>query len=186
MNINIFINALKMGKIIAYPTESVFGLGCDPDNKEAVYTLLSIKKRDINKGLILVASKYQQLLNYINEKKITKNQKKKILATWPGMITWIIPTSSNTPNWLIGNFTSIAVRVSKHPLIQNLCNGFGKPIVSTSANISGMSPCSTSKEVLKHFKKVKKDILILNGKTGNYNKPSEIRDGITNFVIRKG
>ncbi|QJC35727.1 Sua5/YciO/YrdC/YwlC family protein [Enterobacteriaceae endosymbiont of Donacia sparganii] len=186
MDIKIFINALKIGKIIAYPTESVFGLGCDPDNKKAVYKLLIIKKRSIKKGLILVASKYTQLLKYINEKKIIKSQKKKILSTWPGQITWIMPISKKTPFWLTGNFNSIAVRITNHYLISKLCNYFGKPIVSTSANISGMQPCLTSKEVLNQFYKVKKHILILNGKTGNHVKPSEIRDSFTNLVIRKG
>ncbi|QJC32910.1 Sua5/YciO/YrdC/YwlC family protein [Enterobacteriaceae endosymbiont of Donacia semicuprea] len=185
MNINIFINALKIGKIIAYPTESVFGLGCDPDNKKAVYNLLTIKKRSIKKGLILVASKYSQLLKYINEKKIIKNQKKKILSTWPGMITWIMPISNNTPYWLIGDFNTIAVRVTNHYIMKKLCDYFGKPIISTSANISGMKPCKTFKEVIKYFSK-KNNILIINGKTGGYLKPSEIRDSFTNLVIRKG
>ncbi|QJC34539.1 hypothetical protein GJT95_01225 [Enterobacteriaceae endosymbiont of Donacia crassipes] len=186
MDIKIFINALKMGKIIAYPTESVFGLGCDPDNKKAVYKLLIIKKRSIKKGLILIASKYSQLLKYINETKIIKYRKKEILSSWPGMITWIMPVSINTPYWLTGNFNSIAVRVTNHYLIQKICNYFGKPIISTSANISGMKPCLTSKEVENHFYDVKKHIVILHGKTGGCLKPSEIRDSFTNLVIRKG
>ncbi|QJC37768.1 hypothetical protein GJU03_01220 [Enterobacteriaceae endosymbiont of Donacia bicoloricornis] len=186
MDIKIFINALKMGKIIAYPTESVFSLGCDPDNKKAVYKLLKIKKRSIKKGLILIASNYNQLLKYINEKKILKSQKKKILSTWPGIITWVMPIKINTPYWLIGNFNSIAVRVTNHYLTSKLCNYFGKPIISTSANISGKKPCLTHQDVLHHFYDVKEHILILNGKTGGYLKPSEIRDSFTNLVIRKG
>ncbi|QJC28661.1 hypothetical protein GJT81_01345 [Enterobacteriaceae endosymbiont of Plateumaris consimilis] len=182
MNFNIFIDALKLGKIIAYPTESVFGLGCDPDNKNAVYKLLSIKKRNINKGFILIASDYKQLLSYIDETKLSLKQINMVLSCQK-FITWTIPISLNTPYWLTGNFNSIAIRITDYYPINKLCRFYGKPIVSTSANITGHKPCLYSHEINSHFKK---KILILHGSIGGYKKPSEIRDITTNKIIRKG
>ncbi|QJC28210.1 Sua5/YciO/YrdC/YwlC family protein [Enterobacteriaceae endosymbiont of Plateumaris braccata] len=182
MNFNIFIDALKLGKIIAYPTESSFGLGCDPDNKNAVYKLLSIKKRNINKGFILIASSYKQILSYIDETKLSLKQINMILSCQK-FITWTIPISLNTPYWLTGNFNSIAIRITNYYPINQLCHFYGKPIISTSANITGCKPCLYSHEINSHFKK---KILILNGFVGRYKKPSEIRDSITNTIIRKG
>ncbi|QJC30441.1 Sua5/YciO/YrdC/YwlC family protein [Enterobacteriaceae endosymbiont of Neohaemonia nigricornis] len=182
MNINCFIRVLQLGEIIAYPTESVFGLGCDPDNKKAVYKLLSIKQRSVNKGLILVTGNYQQLLKYINIDILSIKQKQYILSTWPGMLTWTIPTSLYTPKWLTGQFQTIAVRVTNFYLIKQICNAFGKPIISTSANISGHKPCLTAKEVFDVFKT---KIFIIKGNVGGYN-PSEIKHSLTNQIIRKG
>ncbi len=131
------INDLHQGEVIAYPTEAVFGLGCDPDNEQAVMNLLGIKQRPISKGLILIAADYQQLLPYIDDNQLTTAQKANIQATWPGPTTWVMPASKNTPHWLTGDFSSIAVRVSAHPVVKQLCQAFGKPLVSTSANLSG-------------------------------------------------
>ncbi|QJC29989.1 hypothetical protein GJT84_01355 [Enterobacteriaceae endosymbiont of Plateumaris sericea] len=183
MNLNIFINALKSGKIIAYPTESSFGLGCDPDNKNAVYKLLSIKKRNVNKGFILLASNYKQILSYIDETKLSLKQINMILSTCSKFITWTIPVSLKTPYWLTGNFNSIAIRITNYYPINKLCYFYGKPIISTSANITGYKPCLYPHEINYYFKK---KILILNGTTGGYKKPSEIRDSLTNKIIRKG
>ncbi|QJC29102.1 Sua5/YciO/YrdC/YwlC family protein [Enterobacteriaceae endosymbiont of Plateumaris rustica] len=182
MNFDIFINELKLGKIIAYPTESVFGLGCDPDNKNAVYKLLSMKQRDINKGLILIAANYKQILSYIDEKKLSLNNINMILSCQKFM-TWTIPISLNTPYWLIGNFNSIAIRITNYYPINKLCRLYGKPIVSTSANITGYKPCLYSHEINYYFKE---KILILKDYIAGYKKPSEIRDSITNKIIRKG
>lgn len=76
-SINFCLKHLKKNSVIAYPTESIFGFGCDPDNLIAIYKLLKIKKRSIKKGLILIASDYEQFIPYIEDKKISFVQKKK-------------------------------------------------------------------------------------------------------------
>ncbi|RLA24971.1 MAG: tRNA threonylcarbamoyladenosine biosynthesis protein RimN, partial [Gammaproteobacteria bacterium] len=124
--------ALQQGKLIAYPTEAVYGLGCDPLNEAAVMSLLSIKQRPAHKGLILVASDFSQLQPFINP---SQEMLQRIIPTWPGPITWVIPVQSWVPTYLKGTHHSIAVRVSAHPLVRQLCASYGGAIVSTSANI---------------------------------------------------
>lgn len=177
------ICALNKGKIIAYPTESVFALGCDPDNEQAIYNLLLTKKRSWKKGLILIAGNYRQIIPYINEKKITKKQKNKIIKKKKKPITWVIPVKKNTSKLITGTFKSIAVRITQFKLTKILCLLYNKPIISTSANISGFPPCKLTHEVISRFKK---KIFVLNSFVGKEKKTSEIKDIITNYLYRKG
>lgn len=174
---------LKQGHVIAYPTEAVFGLGCDPNNEKAVLHILSLKNRPVEKGLILIANSFEQLRSYINEDQITPEQKKYMLSTWPAPITWVVPKNINTPYFLTGMFDSIAIRITDHPLVCELCQLFGKPLVSTSANIAGHPPCLTASEVETQFGK---DFPVLLGETSKRTKPSEIRDIRTKKIIRQG
>ncbi|WP_367680260.1 L-threonylcarbamoyladenylate synthase type 1 TsaC [Candidatus Fukatsuia anoeciicola] len=180
-NIAKIILTLQHQEVIAYPTEAVFGLGCNPDNEKAVNTLLTLKQRSQEKGLILVAANYNQLRPYLDDSKLNRIQKQNIFTSWPGAITWIIPASTKTPYWLTGRFNSLAVRVINHPLIQQLCTYYGKPIVSTSANLNGCQPCRNESEVKMQFGAA---LSILSGKIGGHKKPSEIRDSLTGKQIR--
>nr|WP_301338044.1 L-threonylcarbamoyladenylate synthase [Vibrio europaeus] len=178
------MNALMDGEVIAYPTEGVFGVGCDPDNSEAVRKLLDLKQRPADKGLILIAASYQQLIPYIDEFQLTQEQLVRVKQSWPGPITWIMPSSQRVSQWVSGQHQSIAVRVTDHPLVQKMCNAFGKPLTSTSANLSGQPPCMTSEEVYLQFGY--DQIVVLEGQTGGREKPSEIRDAKSLQVLRQG
>ncbi|GAA5648207.1 L-threonylcarbamoyladenylate synthase [Vibrio proteolyticus] len=178
------LNALRQGEVIAYPTEGVFGVGCDPDNPEAIAKLLKLKQRPVEKGLILIAASYDQLLPYIDESQLTAEQLDKVHATWPGPVTWIMPCSDKVSNWVSGQFDSIAVRVTDHPLVQKMCDAFGKPLTSTSANLSGQPPCMTTEEVEQQLGE--QLVAILHGETGGRDKPSEIRDAKTSQILRQG
>ena len=128
------IDYLRKGKIIGYPTEGVYGLGCDPWNEDSVSRINRIKKRGAGKVYLLVASNINQLTELVD----TDNIAKEVLESWPGHTTWLIPAKKNTPKWLVDKDSGlIAIRVSKHPTIVELCNHFKNPIISTSANISG-------------------------------------------------
>ncbi|MFP3019751.1 MAG: Sua5/YciO/YrdC/YwlC family protein [Arsenophonus sp.] len=182
----LFLNiilALNEGKIIAYPTESVFGLGCDPDNKKAVCQLLLLKKRSWKKGFILIAGDYEQLRSYIDVSKLNTLQKIMIISTNSEPITWIVPAKKNIPKWLTGTFNSLAVRITKFELIKSLCFSYGKPIISTSANLSGLEPCKTKEEVITHFNN---QVCVLDGSVGGCKNLSEIREIITGNLYRKG
>ncbi|MDC5803309.1 L-threonylcarbamoyladenylate synthase [Vibrio europaeus] len=183
-NFNQALNALMDGEVIAYPTEGVFGVGCDPDNSEAVRKLLDLKQRPADKGLILIAASYQQLIPYIDEFQLTQEQLVRVKQSWPGPITWIMPSSQRVSQWVSGQHQSIAVRVTDHPLVQKMCNAFGKPLTSTSANLSGQPPCMTSEEVYLQFGY--DQIVVLEGQTGGREKPSEIRDAKSLQVLRQG
>ena len=174
------IQVLKNGGIIAYPTEAVFGLGCDPDNLDAVSRLLLIKKRPANKGLILIASDWEQLIPYLQP--LMPEQIAALMATWPGPVTWLIPARESISPLLKGDHTTLAVRITAHPIACALCQQFGKPIVSTSANYSDALPCRAANEVARIFKT---DIdYIVQGKTGGLARPTEIRDLLSGTVWR--
>lgn len=177
------IEALKQQQVIAYPTEAVFGLGCDPDSEAAVNKLLELKLRPWEKGLILIADNYEQLKSYVDDSQLNEQQRQAMFATWPGPVTWVIPAKKTTPKWLTGQFDTLAVRVTNHELVKALCREYGKPIVSTSANLSGLEPCRTTEEVIVQFKDT---IPVLDGVVGGRLNPSEIRDAMTGQLYRKG
>jgi len=171
---------LRQGKVIACPTESVFGLSCDPSNQMAVNTLLQLKQRSVDKGLIIVASKLQQLQPYIA--KLTKQQINKLQQTRTKPITWIVPAHPDTPNWLTGKHTGIAIRITNHPVLSQLCEAIDNALVSTSANRSGESPAKTTLEVEAQFST--EISLIIDSDTVLKNNPSEIRDLISDTILR--
>ncbi|MBT8419846.1 MAG: Sua5/YciO/YrdC/YwlC family protein [Gammaproteobacteria bacterium] len=173
---------LKAGGVIAYPTEAVFGLGCDPRNDEAVLRLLALKKRSVSQGLILVASRFSQLAPFIET--LDPVRMREIHATWPGPVTWIFPARPATPPWLTGHHDSLAVRVSANPGVVALCESFGSALVSTSANISGLPAARNILDVRRQFGQ--KLDYILPGQVGGRQRPSEIRNGLTGCVLRPG
>jgi L-threonylcarbamoyladenylate synthase len=172
----------QAGKIFAYPTEAVYGLGCDPDNEQAVMGLLSFKNRQVDKGLILVAQNYSQLLPYVDDKLIPMDKRTEIFSSWPGAVTWLLPASMQAPAWITGGSSLIAVRVSNHPKIQQLCVLFDKPLVSTSANISGCEPALNVEQVKQQFAD---KVILVDGELGGASKPSAIRHGLSGQTIRE-
>lgn len=133
---------IDSGGVIAYPTESVYGLGCNPNDYHAVKRLLNIKQRPLHKGLILVAASVAQLEDWIEKpsSEIWSHVKK----SWPGPHNWVLPANSLTPMWITGGRLDIVVRVSDHYIIKEICVALGHPIVSTSANLSGRTPQTTA------------------------------------------
>lgn len=172
--------AIHRGGIIAYPTEAVFGLGCDPLNPDAVTRLLKIKHRPMHKGLILIASRLEQLHAFIAP--LDDVSLSQLQESWPGPTTWLLPARADTPCWLRGEHQTIAVRVTAHPLAAALCETTGHALVSTSANPSGLPPARQALRVRKYFS----DQLgtILAGDLGNESGPTLIRDLTTKKLIR--
>ena len=178
------IKALQAGKVIAYPTEAVYGVGCDPDNPQAIALLLQIKQREKSKGLILIAADFSQLRPYIDGSAITPEQQQAMLASWPGPVTWVVPAKVGLTDWLTGQFSTIAIRVSDHPLVQQLCRAYGKPLTSTSANLSGQPACRQATEVVAQLGT--QLAAIIDAPTGGRANPSEIRDIRTGHIFRAG
>ena len=172
---------LIQGHVIAYPTEAVWGLGCDPYNHGAVKRIFAIKQRSPEKGLILVAASMEQLKPLLDP--LSESQLKQLRSTWPGPITWLIPDSKKLiPGWIKGSHDSVAVRVSAHPLIRALCTQFENPLVSTSANLSGEPTLREPQELQQKF--AGKVDFIVKGELGTGIAPSEIRDLCTGQLIR--
>ena len=165
------------GAVFAYPTEAVYGLGCDPENKDAVMRLLEIKQRPISKGLILIAADFSQVEAYL--KPLNENQ---LTFIKPSETTYIYPAKDSVPKWLTGDFNSIAVRITKHPLVRELCTELDSALVSTSANLTGEEPAKTANEVAVALDGLIE--VILDGETGDLDKPTQIRDSISGQIIR--
>ena len=172
------------GGVIAYPTEAVYGLGCDPDNDEAIQKLLAVKQRPWQKGLILVASDFQQLLAYVDDSQLTIEQLEFAFSKWPGPFTFVMPIKSHVSRFLCGEFDSIAVRVSAHEGVRAMCEALGKPLVSTSANLAGEDPALSGEQILKDFD-AKIDALVL-GSLGQPRQPSTIIDARSGKIFRNG
>ncbi len=179
-NIGDTLGELKNGGVIAYPTEAVFGLGCDPFNENAVHQLLSLKHRSVEKGLILIAHDWLQIADLCAPVVETAFQRAR--STWPGPVTWVFPASDKAPAWICGNHSSIALRITQHPLANALCAAFGGPLVSTSANIEGESPAKDIATVERYFGS---DLsLILDGPLGDLLNPTPIKDVLTGEIFR--
>ncbi len=174
-------SVLRAGGVTAYPTEAVWGLGCDPFNPAAVERLIALKGRAAAKGLILVAADFAQLAELLAP--LTEEQYRRVFASWPGPVTWLLPPAPAAPVWLRGSHPTLAVRVSAHPTVQALCRAFGGPLVSTSANPSGLRPARDPFTVRRYFG-ARIDRVVPGG-LGGRERPSEIRD-LTGRVIRSG
>ncbi len=172
---------LRRGGVIAYPTEAVWGLGCDPFNRDAALRILGLKRRGIDKGLLLVAAGMEQiddLLAPLGEKPLAA-----LRQSWPGHVTWLIPDPAGRyPAWIRGQHPTVAVRVSDHPVVSSICRAFGKPIVSTSANFAGEPEIRSAEDLRRQFGG--EVDYVAKGGLGGRAAPSEIRDLLTNERIR--
>lgn len=171
---------LRRGAVVACPTEAVWGFSCDPLNQRAVTTLLTLKERPVEKGLILVAADLDQLAYYIEPSSRTALRRAR--DTWPGPATWVFPASPFAPPWITGHFDSVAVRVTAHPVMAALCLRFGGALVSTSANRSGQPPCRKVSEIRLRFGP---ELRVVPGATGGRESPTPIREAATGHLLRR-
>ncbi|MDE2311007.1 MAG: Sua5/YciO/YrdC/YwlC family protein [Betaproteobacteria bacterium] len=171
---------LKRGGLIAYPTESCYGLGCDPRNRNAVLRLLKLKQRPQYKGLILIAGKYAQLAPYL--KLLSCSEQKKLQRDGAQAITWLMPAKPSVPRWLRGAHDTLAVRLTAHREAAALCNALNMALVSTSANRSGAKPARTYAQCQRLFGK---QVWVLPGRVGKRRKPSTIRAWMSGKIIRE-
>lgn len=173
---------LRQGGVVAYPTEAVWGLGCDPFNADAVHRLLELKHRPAAKGMIVIAADLGQALPHLLWDDLPEARRSTIIASWPGPNTWLIPCRPEVPAWLRGEHDTLAVRITGHPVAAALCRAFGGVVVSTSANRAGEPPA-------RRLDELPPDLLAeldawLDGETGGQAQPSIIRDARSGEVLR--
>lgn len=173
---------LRAGGVVAYPTEAVWGLGCDPCVEAAVLRLLALKQRAVDKGLILVAASVGQLDGLVDWAALPEPRGRAVRATWPGPHTWVVPATAGVPRWITGAHDGVAVRVSAHAGVVALCEGFGGPLVSTSANPAGAAP-PRSREAFDPALLADLDGVVV-GEVGGLAEPTAIRDALTGHVLR--
>lgn len=173
---------LRAGGIVAHPTEAVWGLACDPSSEPATRRLLALKRRTLDKGLILVAARIPQLEPLVDWGALPDDRRGAVLASWPGPHTWIVPATPAVPAWIRGSHAGVAVRVTAHPPAAALCTAFGGAIVSTSANTAGAPP-PHALDALEPGILAGVDA-VLEGETGRLARPTVIRDALTGGVLR--
>jgi len=171
---------LKRGGIIAYATESCFGLGCDPHSKTALQRLLKIKQRDASKGMIVIGANLKQLrplCAFLNNHQLSR-----LRTSWPAAHTWVVPANIKCERLLTGSRPNIAVRVPDHKGARALCQQACMPLVSTSANLSGQKSIKSYRAALRKFEG---RVWVMQGKIGHYRKPSTVQDLLTGNILRK-
>ena len=172
---------LSDGGVIAYPTEAVWGLGCDPWNPDAVERVLALKQRPMRKGLILVAASVDQVRFLLD--RLSPELQQRALQHWPGPVTCLLPDPDHqVPVSVKGEHSSIAVRVSAHPLVRALCEAAGQPLVSTSCNPMGRPPARYSWQVRRYFGEDR--VHLVPGSLGSGRKPSRILDIVNERWLR--
>ncbi|MDH2997585.1 tRNA threonylcarbamoyladenosine biosynthesis protein RimN [Pasteurellaceae bacterium LFhippo2] len=177
------IEKLKQDQVIAYPTEAVFGLGCNPNSEQAVRSLLKLKNRPEEKGLILIAPNTELLLPYIDQTKLSETEWQRFEQISDQAITWVMPANPNTPKYLTGQFDTIAVRLCQVPAVVDICDATGFALTSTSANLTTLPPCRTAQEVISQFGE---DFPVVDQPTLGRTSPSEIRDIFSQHIFRQG
>ncbi len=168
------------GGVIAYPTEAVYGLGCDPRDAEAVLRLLALKRRPVAKGVILIAAGFDQLEPFLLP--LSAALRARVEPSWPGPNTWLLPCRPDVPRWLRGDHDTLAVRVTAHPVAAALCRACAGPLVSTSANLAGRPPARSPLEVRARLGR--EVDYVVHGPLGGLDRPTTIRDALTGRVVR--
>lgn len=176
------VAVLRRGGIVAYPTEAVWGLGCDPFDEAATRRLLAIKQRSVGKGLILVADDAARFDGLLDWPALPAARRDAVLASWPGPNTWIVPATARVPAWITGAHSAVAVRVSAHPAVRALCAAYGGALVSTSANCTGEPPARGREEL--DARVIDAVDALVDGETGGDARPTTIRIAATGEALR--
>lgn len=175
------VDTLNKGGVIAYPTEAVFGLGCDPLNEVALQNIIDIKGRDAHKGFILIASSQLQLSDFMAP--VSAERQQQLNKHWPGPVTYVVPTAESISGTLLTGFrNTLAVRVSSHPVVVALCEHYGGAIVSTSANRSGELALRTANDVVKELENSVNSVV--DETVGELASPTKIYDLISGNQLR--
>jgi len=146
--LNRLAHAIAAGAVIGYPTDTIWGFGCDPLNPASVTRLLQIKQRPVDKGLILLTSQLLYCEPFI---RLTPEQREQLRLPCPTPTTWLVDASEHCPVWIRGNHPTVAVRVTDHPLLRYLCPRLNLPLVSTSANRAGKPTVRSALQMRRQF-----------------------------------
>ncbi len=177
-------HVLLSGGVVAFPTESFYGLAVDIQNDRAIEKLFSLKQRDKNNPILILLPEKEGLKKYVAD--IPEQAVKLINAFWPGGLTLVLKAGSAISPLLTADTSRIGVRLSSHPVATALARSIGRPVTGTSSNISGQPPCTGADEVYDSFGN-SIDLIIDNGPTAG-GKGSTILDVTVDpcVVIREG
>ena len=181
--INRLGRAILQGAVIAYPTDTIWGLGCHPLLIHSVARILSIKHRPVEKGLILICSKLAFIEPYISDR-LSSEQAARLTPSTNQPVTWLVPASDHCPFWIQGHSSSVAIRVTDHPLIREICEQIRSPIVSTSANKAGSATVRNAWQARHQF--IEQVDYIVGGYDSGTKHASEIKSLESGQIIRAG
>lgn len=170
---------VRQGGVIAYPTESCFGLGCDPRNRRALGRVLQLKRRVAHKGLIVIAAQATQFGRLLAPEALAGARE--WTARWPAALTLLLPRGPASTFRLAGRHGKLAVRVPDHATARLLCHVAGMPLVSTSANRAGCPSLRTARACRRQFGR---RVLVVDGRIGRRRKPSTIIDPEQGHCLR--
>lgn len=171
---------LRAGGVLAYPTEGVYGLGCDPDNRVAFEKIFAMKRRPPELGVLLIAADLEQVEPWIGD--VPPAALECARASWPGAHTFVFPRSPRVPEWVAGGHPGIALRVTAHAPSAALCRAFGGPIVSSSANRHGEPPARSVADIRAIFGDEPDGVL--DAPLGGLARPTPITDAVSGAIIR--
>ena len=170
---------IEAGNVIACPAEAVWGLSCDPWNLSAVAFLCGMKQRALSKGVIVASgdvAHFAPLLDALDD-----DERRCILSSWPGPVTWLVPNRGYFPSWVTGESNEVAIRVTSSRALSSLCRELDSPVVTTSANWAGAQPAKHLFQVRRYFGS---QIAVVPGEVDLAGKPSTIKRIKTGEVLR--
>lgn len=179
--LNRLAHALARGAVIGYPTDTIWGFGCHPLRPRSVGRILQIKRRAASKGLILLSSRIEYCLPYLDLDDVEIDQIRHPCAQ---PTTWLVPAHAACPAWLRGGHATIALRITDHPLLRGLCARLESPLVSTSANRAGKSTVRSALQMRRQFG-AELDFIVTGFATGGQ-RPSKIKFLRSGTTLRGG
>ncbi len=179
--LNRYSHAVAHGAVFGYPTDTIWGFGCHPLIATAVARLLRIKNRDPARGLILLASRIEYCAAYIDA---DARDLWSIHAPAAQPTTWLVAAGKSCPPWIRGNFPTVAIRITDHPLVLQLCDRLMAPIVSTSANRTGGATVRNALQMRRQFG-AELDFIVGGFNPGS-GRPSEIKSLSDGAIARSG
>jgi L-threonylcarbamoyladenylate synthase len=177
--LNRLVHALSRGAVIGYPTDTIWGFGCDPLDPESVTRILQLKQRPPDRGLILLSSRLEYCDTYVE---LDQAQRDIIHLPTERPTTWLVTASDACPPWIRGNHTTVAIRITDHPLLCYLCARLQSPLVSTSANQAGKSTARSALQLRRQFRD-QLDFVVTGFNTGGA-RPSEIKSLVSGKLLR--
>lgn len=179
------ITLLQKGEVIAFPTDTLYGVGADLNNQEAIAKLYEIKNRPEELPLTLLGATKEALLPYVLD--WTPLAEKLSEDFWPGGLTIILKKSFKVPDFVVSGFDTVGIRIPNHPVILKILEEYGKPLATSSANLSGNASSSTGRHVAEELYETELALLLDAGRTP-CSEQSTILDlsGDEPVIIREG
>lgn len=172
------------GGVVICPSEGVYGISCSLFDETAIKRVIAIKERDISKGLIIVDHYLACLKEYLNEELIDENAHSLMQRMWPGPHTFVLPVKASFKSSALRDNHAVAVRITNFIHLAQLCKDSKVPLISTSANISGLPATSDLSSLDERL--LDRVDLILDLPCGGQSAPTSIYDTLANKLVRKG